>query len=91
MTSRSPGRAAPSLTAASHATSTISCSSATSRTGTGCTPHTRASRRAVSRKGVSARIGTAGRSRAARSAEKPDEVYATTTGVESTRAAPWRA
>ena len=57
---------------------------------TQCAPHSSASRRAVGRFGVSARIGAHGRSRAARSAVAP-ELVNETIAAAPTVAATWQA
>ena len=82
MTSESPALTNPSPSAVRHALSTISSTRSMSSLSTECTPHTRASRRAVLVCGVRLRIGALGRSRAARKLLDPDFVYVTAAGIE---------
>ena len=74
MMMRSPGLPKPSSKAMRQARSTMSSRSLASGVTTQCVPHSSDSRRAVSRIGDSAMIGTCGRSRAARRPVVPDAV-----------------
>src|SRR5260370_1885491 len=77
MTTRWPEPAISSRWAGRTAFCTMSLKFLISGRWTQCAPHNRASRLAVARFGVSARIGTDGRSRAAREAVAPELVNET--------------
>src|ERR1051326_7680434 len=74
MTTRCPGPAISSRCAVRTAFCTMSVKLVMSARCTQCAPHSNARRRAVLRFGVNARIGDAGRSRAARKAVAPELV-----------------
>jgi hypothetical protein len=78
---RCPGLAKPSRKAMRQARSTTSSTSCASSVSTLCNPQTTATRRAVSGRGVRARIGVTGRSRAILSPVAPDDVQQTTAAV----------
>src|SRR5580704_14058373 len=84
---RSPGRASPSSTAACRASATISSYVVQWATRCGTTPQTSASCRYVCGMSVSARIGTLGRCDETTRALNPPLVNTTTSGVASIRCA----
>ena len=87
MTRTSPGRTVPSASSVASTSASIASVVSAFRTRREATPHESARRRRAPGEGVSAMIGTSGRSLEIRRAENPDSVNATIARASSAWAA----